>query len=48
MIDFVEELPMEWQSKWDDMRLKSGWDFSIRKLVFNAVLVFSTFPSSDR
>ncbi|KAK5246696.1 hypothetical protein LTR83_001100 [Exophiala xenobiotica] len=31
MIHFVEELPMEWQQKWDDMRLKSGRDYSLRK-----------------
>jgi len=33
MLDFVEELPTEWQQTWDHMRLKSG---TTSKLIFNA------------
>lgn len=29
MIYFVEELPIEWQQKWDDMRSQSGRDYSL-------------------
>ena len=38
MIYFVEELRMEWQQKWDDMRLRSGRDYSLRKLNLKALL----------
>jgi len=40
MIYFVEDLPTEWRQKWDDMRLKSGRDYTLRKLNFKALLVF--------
>ena len=39
MIHFVEDLPMEWQQKWDNMRLSSGRDYSLRKSM-KALLVF--------
>jgi len=48
MIYFVEDLPTEWQQKWDDMRQKSGRDYTLRKLNFKALLAFqSRLEESD-
>jgi hypothetical protein len=35
MLDFVEELPTEWQQTWDHMQQKSGKYDGTSKLIFN-------------
>lgn len=44
MIYFVEDLPLEWRPKWDEMRLKSGREHSLCKSNIEALLAIFITP----